>query len=240
MHKMLRHLRTIGCLASVLVLLCPPLAHGQRVHTYKKDYGRSPPPEPELSGPIDVIGPVTGSEGYYDVLHIVIGTGVTLANDAKFYGVTAIAIQEKSDEPCKIELYGRLLNSDASQADVLVGKFTLFGCDEEWNSSWRAATVAALPHQFVRSVRACFQKPPASDMKIKGLMVSSGIVIDDGRIIPVPEMPCFDPKTPNCFARSHCGNWMEISLCPLSQIVTGVTVYHYAEDDNPPRALSAI
>jgi hypothetical protein len=71
-------------------------------------------------------------------------------------------------------------------------------------------------------------------------MVSSGVVLDDGRIIPLPEMPCFDQKTPHCFARPHCGYWAEVSLCPAEQIVTGVAVYHYDPDDKPPRTLSAI
>ena len=123
---------------------------------------------------------------------------------------------------------------------MLVGKGTLFGCDEERNASWRAATVVAQPHNFIRSVRACFQRPPASHMKLKGLMVSSGVVQDDGRIFPLPEMPCVDQKTPFCFARPHCGNWAEVSSCPVEQIITGVIVYHYAEDDHPPRSIPAI
>lgn len=237
MHRIQHHVRAVGCLASVLVLLCPPLAHGQRLRTYDSEVRH---PAIALSGPNDVIGPVSGAEPYYEPLRIDIGTNVVLPHDMKFYGVTAIALQEKSDEPCKIELYGRLLDPDSSQADILVGKGTLFGCDEAWNSSWRAATVVAQPRNFVRSLRACFQKPPFSHMKIKGMMVSSGVVLDDGRIIPLPEMPCFDQKTPHCFARSNCGNWAEISLCPGDQIITGVMVYHYAEDDHPPRAISAI
>ena len=109
MRKIRRHLGAIACLASVLALVCPPLAHAQRVRTYVS--GDRLPALP-LSGPHDVLGPVTGSEGYYDVLRVVIGTDVTLPHEAKFYGVTAIAIQEKGDEPCRIELYGRLLDPD--------------------------------------------------------------------------------------------------------------------------------
>ena len=237
MHRRLHHLGTIGCLASVLALFDPQMAQGQRVRTYESEIRH---PIVELSGPNDVIGPVTGSESYYEPLRIDIGTNVALPHDVAFYGVTAIAIQEKSDEPCKIELYGRLLDPEGSQADILVGKGTLFGCDEERASSWRAATVAVQPHTFLRSVQACFQKPPFSHMKIKGLTVSSGVVLDDGGIVPLPTMPCFDQKTPHCFARSHCNNWAAISVCPVEQIVTGVMLYHYAEDDHPPRALSAI
>ena len=237
MHQILRHARAIACLASALALVGPPLAHAQRVRTYVS--GDRLPALP-LSGPHDVLGPVTGSEGYYDVLRVVIGTDVTLPHEARFYGVTAIAIQEKGDEPCRIELYGRLLDPEGSQADLLVGKGTLFGCDEERNASWRAATLVAQPHNFVRSVRACFQRSPFSHLKIKGLMVASGVVYDDGRIFPLPELPCFDQKTPHCFARPNCDNWAEVSSCPADQIVTGVTVFHYAADHNPPRALSAI
>ena len=221
MRKIPRHLGAIACLASVLALACPPLAQAQRVRTYVS--GDRLPALP-LSGPHDVIGPVTGSEGYYDVLRVVIGTDVALPHEARFYGVTAVAIQEKGDEPCRIELYGRLLDPEGSQADLLVGKGTLFGCDEERNSSWRAATLVGQPHNFVRSVRACFQKPPFSHMKIKGLMVASGVVYDDGRIVPLPELPCFDQKTPHCFARPNCGEWAEASTCPTDQIVTGMTV----------------
>ena len=122
MRKIPRHLGAIACLASVLALVCPPLAHAQRVRTYVS--GDRLPALP-LSGPHDVLGPVTGSEGYYDVLRVVIGTDVTLPHEAKFYGVTAIAIQEKGDEPCRIELYGRLLDPDGCPADLLVGKGTL-------------------------------------------------------------------------------------------------------------------
>src|SRR4051794_39863238 len=106
MHQMLRHARAIGCLASILALLCPQLAYGQRVRTYVSEDRL---PALPVSGPHDVLGPVTGSEGYYDVLRVIVGTDVTLPHEPKFYGVTAIAIQEKGDEPCRIELYGRLL-----------------------------------------------------------------------------------------------------------------------------------
>ena len=49
--------------------------------------------------------------------------------------------------------------------------------------------------------------------------------------LPLPEMPCFDQKTPHLLRARAEG-----SLCPAEQVVTGVTVYHYAEDNNPPRA----
>ena len=65
-------------------------------------------------------------------------------------------------------------------------------------------------------------------------MVASGVVYDDGRIIPLPEFPCFDQKTPHCFARPNCGEWAEVSTCPTDQIVTGMTVYHYAADKIHP------
>ena len=75
-------------------------------------------------------------------MRIDIGTNVTLPHDKKFYGVTAIAMQEKGDEGCKVELYGNLLDPDEPSSDILLGSGVLFGCDEQWTSSWRAATLA--------------------------------------------------------------------------------------------------
>jgi hypothetical protein len=238
MHEMPSHAWALGALTVAIALLCPQLAYGQRLQTYDSEARL---PVLPLSAPNDAVGlPLTSDASFYDPLRIDIGTNVQLPHDPQFYGVTAIAIQEKGDEPCKIELYGRLLDPHESQADLLVGKGTLFGCDEERTSSWRAATVAAQPRSFVTSVQACYQKPPVATKKLKGLMVMSVVVLDDGGLVPFPLMPCVDGKTPHCFARPHCGRWANISSCYTGEILTGVTVYHYEADRNPPRAISAI
>jgi hypothetical protein len=225
-------LRVAACVLAAFVLVEPRVAHGQRLQTYVHE-GR----EPELprSGPL---GPVPS----YEVLRIDIGTGVTLPHKKQFYGVTAIAMQEKGDEGCKLELYGNLLDPDEPSTDILLGTGTLFGCDEGGDASWARATVNTQPNQFVRSVRACYGNSPFVDLKIKGLMVSAAaLVSDNGKLLSLPEFPCVnEDKTPHCFARPHCGSWSNMVTCPVGEIVTGVSVYHYAENDRPPRAISAI
>jgi hypothetical protein len=238
MRKGLSYIRAFGFLSLAIAQLSPQPADAQRLQTF---VGEARLPVLPLSAPTGAAGqPLTADADFYDPLRIDIGTNVALPHDTKFYGITAIAIQETGDEPCKIELYGRLLDPDESQADLLVGKGTLFGCDEERTSSWRAATVAAQPHNFINGVQACYQKPPITTKKLKGLMVTSVVALDDGRVVPFPLMPCIDLKTPHCFARPHCGDWKNLVMCYSGQVLTGVTVYHYAVDNIPPRAISAI
>jgi hypothetical protein len=213
----------------------PRVVHGQRLQTYVSEGGGS---ELSISGPD---APIADWDTFFDVLRVDIGTGVTLPHKKQFYGVTAIAMQEKGDEGCKVELYGNLLDPDEPSTDILLGTGTLFGCDEQRNSSWRAATLVGQSNTFVRSVRACYQNSPFIELKLKGLMISSATLIStDGQLLPMPEWPCVDKKTPHCFARPHCGNWLNAVSCPTGQILTGVSVYHYAENDKPPRAISAI
>jgi hypothetical protein len=227
--------RACACLLAVFTLLSPHLVHGQRLQTYE---GEGRQPILGISGPD---APIGDWDSIFDPLRIDIGTNVSLPHDKKFYGVTAIAMQETGDEGCKVELYGNLLDPDEPSSDILLGSGILFGCDEQWTSSWRAATLASQPNTFVRSVRACYQNSPFIEMKMKGLMVSGALLISTGgQLFPLPEMPCIDKKTPHCFARPHCGNWLNTVYCPTGQIITGVTVYHYAENDRPPRAISAI
>ena len=227
--------RAAAGLLAAMALLHPGPAHGQRLQTYQ---GEGRQPILGISGPD---APINDWDSVLDPLRVDIGTNVTLPHDRKFYGVTAIAMQETGDEGCKVELYGNLLEPDEPSGDILLGSGILFGCDERWTSSWRAATLAAQPNTFIRSVRACYQNSPFVEMKLKGLMVSGAILVStDGQLLALPEMPCIDKKTPHCFARPHCGNWLETVYCPMGQILTGVTVYHYADNDKPPRAISAI
>jgi hypothetical protein len=232
------YVRAFGFLSLAIALLSLQPAHAQRLQTF---VGEARLPVLPLSAPTGAAEqPLNADSALYQPLRIDIGTNVQLPHDPKFYGVTAIAIQEKGDEPCKIELYGRLLDHNESQADLLVGKGTLFGCDEEWTSSWRAATIVAQPHTFINGVQACYPNPPSATKKLKGLIVTSVVLLADGRVTPFPLLPCIDGKTPHCFARPHCGDWANLVMCHSGEVLMGVTVYHYAENNNPPRAISAI
>ena len=224
-----------GGLLAALILCGPHAAHAQRLQTYQ---GEGRQPILTISGPD---APISDWDAIFDPLQVDIGTNVTLPHDKKFYGVTAIAMQEKGDEGCKVELYGNLLDPAEPSSDILLGTGTLFGCDEHRTISWRAATLVSQPNTFIRSVRACYQNSPFIEMKMKGLMVSGALLVStDGQLFSLPEMPCVDKKTPHCFARPHCGNWLETVYCPTGQILTGVTVYHYDDNGKAPRAISAI
>ena len=171
--------RVIACVVAAIVLMSPSLVYSQRLQTYVKKYeGRLSSPELGVSGPD---APVNDWDAFFDELRIDIGTNVILPHDKKFYGVTAIAMQETGDEGCKVELYGRLLDPAGSSANILVGIGTLFGCDEQWTNSWRAATLVSQPGTFVRSVRACYQDSPFLELKMKGLMVSPALLMNDAR-----------------------------------------------------------
>ena len=56
-----------------------------------------------LSGHSGAIG--TGT------IDIDIGTGINLPNEARFYAIEAIQIFEKTDDPCFVRLYGRIVDS---------------------------------------------------------------------------------------------------------------------------------
>ena len=133
--------RAVAGLALAATLLVPRLGHGQRLQTY---VGDDREPVALVSGPSV---PVADFDAFYDPARVDIGTNVRLPHDKKFYGVTAIAVQETGDEPCKVELYGRLLDPSAPSESVLVGAWTLFGCDAQRTDSWRAATLVAQPRQ---------------------------------------------------------------------------------------------
>jgi hypothetical protein len=237
MSKGRSYVQVFASLAIAITQLSLQPAHAQRLQTF---VGEARLPVLPLSAPTGAAGqPLSGNSDFYEPLRIDIGTNVALPHKAQFYGVTAIAIQEQGDEPCRIELYGRLLDPDESQADLLVGTGTLFGCGEEWNSSWRAATMVAQPHTFINGVQACYPNFPQATKKLKGLIVTSVVVLADGRVTPFPLLPCID-GSPHCFARPHCGDWKNLVMCRSGEVLTGVTVYHYAENQNPPRAISAI
>jgi hypothetical protein len=234
----------VAGLAFVMVaVLAPPPSLGQSLTTYteKLEPGdRSPAPFPVIAGPHDVHHP-----GYDTApkLRVDIGTNVLLEHEARFYGVTAIAIQETGDEPCKVEIYGRILDPNFSSKDVILGTGRLTDCDPGRTDSWRAATVVGRRQEFIREAQMCHPlgaTPWHHPIKLKGLSVSTAFIDADGDMRALPMQPCVDRETPHCFARPHCKIWGLPAGCPAGQIVTGVTMYHFAENNRPPQAFYAI
>ena len=46
-----------------------------------------------------------------NTIKVEIGTGVNLPNKYEFYGITTIGIQEVNNRPCRVQLFGCLLDS---------------------------------------------------------------------------------------------------------------------------------
>ncbi|MGF1475353.1 MAG: hypothetical protein ACFB6S_07300 [Geminicoccaceae bacterium] len=232
-------------LALVLMIALPQPGLSQQIHTYREQpsAGDRSPQTPNISGP----GEFVGVQPYDDagVLRVIIGDNVALPSKPRFYGVTAIAIQETTDEPCKVELWGTLLDPESGSDDRLLATAKLAGCEGGRKSNWRAATLAGLSNQFVREVQMCH---PVSDItpwspitpKLKGLSVSAAAVLDGAEVIDLPTMPCIKNQTNHCFVRANCGQWSNRAACPSGQIVVGVNMYTYAENNRPPDAFYGI
>ena len=225
-------------LIAISLVAYPSLVQaGPRYYTYSPPQGRSGGLIP--AGPNSANQPVVAGELYVEV-----GTNpvIHLAHEPRYYGITAIAIQETNKAPCKIELYGKLLDPEMVSYEQLVGTARLRGCDGGKNKSWRQATLDDQPHQFVREIQTCHPAPVAGrNYKVKGLSVGAFTIHEpSGQMIDLPRMPCIDGSTPHCFARPRCGHWGKIATCPSGQIVKAVTVSHYADNDDPPGAVFQI
>jgi hypothetical protein len=90
----------------------------------------------------------------------------------------------------------------------------------------------------VSGVRVCQARdatPLYHNVKLKGLMVFGSVVASGGNVIPL--------GIPAVFTRTSCGggpDWAPAVMCPTGQIVTAVTMYHFAENKTPPRAFFAM
>ncbi len=188
--------------------------------------------------------PVTAGE-----VVVSIGTNVILDHNPRHYGITGIAVQETGNEPCKIELLGRLLDPAMNDPNRVIGTARLPGCEPGQNNSWRAATLAGLSNQFVREIHTCHGaiklrpklQPIVGVQKLKGLSVAA-LAIDEasGVFVELPMLPCIDRHTPHCFARPNCQAWGNSVACPTGKILTSITVSHYAENNRPPNAFFKI
>jgi hypothetical protein len=193
--------------------------------------------------------PLSGSPGTHSVL-VEVGKNVDLPNPAKYYAITGIGILERSNDPCQITLWGKMVDPRYASFGRKVAVFEIGKCaDSNSLSTWldyKAADYRTAEGKFVRSVRVCGgqrsegrytsllpqQAFSSTVWEIKGVMILPGLVSAGQEEIT----PQIDPRT---FVRPSCPKdetavawgpgWGGWSGCPDDQLVTGVRV-HYRKD----------
>ena len=205
------------------------------------------PNGPRYAAPLgDPTFALTGSPGTASVV-VDIGKNVDLPNPTKYYAITGIGILERSDNPCQITLWGKMVDPRYPSFSRKVAVFELDKCRENKLSPWldyKSVDFHAADGKFVRSVRVCsghipplgFLPPQGGQSSlawdIKGLMILPGLVSPGQEEITSQ----IDPRTfvrPTCLKDQHAvtlgPGWSGWSSCPDDQLVTGVRV-HYTKD----------
>lgn len=191
----------------------------------------------------------SGSPGDSAVL-VEIGRNVILPNPEKYYAVTRIGIEERSNNPCLLTLWGGMVDPRyASSATRKLASFELGRCGKTNPlSTWvdfKLAGFELAKHSFIRSVRVCGGRMTilpqgaysSGRWEIKGLTVLPGMV-SDGRVVPERPEEVADFLNGQTFVRPNCPKnlvdtstigpgWSTWSECPLGQLLTGLTVHHY-------------
>jgi hypothetical protein len=205
------------------------------------------PNAPRYAAPLgDPTFALTGSPGTASVV-VDIGKNVDLPNPAKYYAITGIGILERSDNPCQITLWGKMVDPRYASFGRKVAVFELEKCRENKLSPWldyESVDFRTAEGKFVRSARVCSGHIPplgflppqeahsSTAWDIKGLMILPGLVSPGQEEITSQ----FDPRTfvrPTCLKDQHAvawgPGWSGWSSCPDDQLVTGVRV-HYTKD----------
>ena len=202
---------------------------------------------PDPDAPREPVSPGTlgrsGSPGDASVL-VEIGRNVALPNPAKYYAVTGLGIEERSNNPCLLTLWGGMVDPRYATSTRKLASFELGKCRKKNPlSTWvdfKRAGFDHPDHEFVRSVRVCgghatFLLPQeahsSTAWEIKGLSILPGLVTE-GReeITALPAGETF--VRPNCpeklVADAAFGpGWSGWSHCPAGQLLTALTVHHF-------------
>jgi hypothetical protein len=178
-----------------------------------------------------------------------IGENVKLPNPAHYYAVTHIALEEHRDNPCRISLWGRMVDERFRTPERKLAQFALDTCkiDQELERALadnhlnkeKELTGFGAPKKFIRGLAVCMggaRDPLDSPTKIKGLRLQPAVVdqSDSGSLVTViaeddpqksTQRHCPEPNKQGPDTSDWPDGWASWNLCPDDQLVTGVTVY---------------
>ncbi len=165
---------------------------------------------------------VSGKVGR-NTLKVEIGTGVNLPNKLEFYGITAIGIQEVNNRPCKVQLFGGLLDNRYGPSDRKLGEAELERCSSSVFLDYKSASFAERRNRFIRGVKACTETGTLTSnlIELKGLRIFPAEVKSTGEVVI--------RKRTTQFTRANCRTWDVKLLCGTSQILVGV-IMHETDD----------
>jgi hypothetical protein len=173
-----------------------------------------------------------------------IGKNVRLPNPSNYYAVSAIGIEEENNNPCKIYLWGRMVDPRFGTADRLVAEYASDTCKDRLlfgSFDYEDTGVSGPSDRFIRGLRVCMGgKDPVPPLgtgfdnnEIKGLRIREAVVSQDGAVKALhgvkewkrahcPDEPLAPESAGNAYQREGWANWI---MCPDGQILTGVKVY---------------
>lgn len=192
----------------------------------------------------DFSGDYAGDPG--DTLITVgIGMNVNLPNPTKYYAVTGISLREKKNDPCKIALWGRMVDPRfRDDRNRKLAEYDFGNCNGtnlgKLNEKREKVDFEGRDNRFVRALRACSLVPfPGGGVPhrtVKGLQVWPAVVSATGAVEPLGEDDVKSVWQPNCpqgaLAKDDPASrqgWDAFVACPEDQLVTGLRVSHTSE-----------
>ena len=154
-----------------------------------------------------------------NTIKVEIGSGVNLPNKYEFYGITTIGIQEVNNRPCRVQLFGGLLDNRYGPSDRKLGEAELARCGASVFLDYKAASFAERRNRYIYGVRACTETGTLTSklLELKGLEIYPVEVKSTGEVVK--------RKRTASFIRKNCKTWDDPVYCPTSQILVGVTMH---------------
>ena len=203
------------------------------------------PNAPRDAGPPE-IGRLAGSPGKGSVL-VTIDKN-KLPNPTNYYAITGITVIERSNNPCKMYLGGKMVDPRYASNTRVLAEYEIGKCKGK-KKDGRDGKMVSFPstqHRFIRAVRVCggnVKKPiglpheayVSEAWEIKGMMIKPAqVTVADSvalkaNVTSWPDLKVFNQ--PNCKKKQEkamdispgWGGWSE---CPEGQLLTGVRVHH--------------
>ena len=221
------------------------------------DRSQLPPPDCPDEGYHPCISGFTHDDPSH---RVEIGYNTRLPNPAEYYAITAIRLIEANANPCKLMLWGTMLDPRfVSGKERLLANFELDSCKRTTGALGPAAMSAVQfeqPNRFLRALRICTDtQPHSSDWnafytakagrhEVKGLAIRPGQVTPGNEHVTWLDATVEDTR-PNCpnrdaFVGPGAGKtegWHVWSTCPEGQLAAGVIVYQEKKSFTGIRAI---
>lgn len=165
------------------------------------------------------------------------GTDAKLPNPVQFYAVRSIYIEEETQNPCRIVLFGRTIDPRfQTSKNRRLGEFTLDSCKGMPFTDGNLAELDEPDNRFIQGLRVCmggkrvYSGGVADPNELKGLRIRPATVSEDGAVKPRDDvLEWKEWKERNCPEQEMGGSgdgWASWSTCQDNEIVTGVVVYY--------------